>query len=166
MRDNDIPVKTQAGMQEIGARQHNLHARARSLLMAIHGRQRMVDLRAQFQALGDVDGILGELESLGLITAAPAANAPTLVPATPASSPAAATPPGLTSAQVAKQFMNESAVAVLGLRAFLFTLKLERCYTSEELRALLPEYRRVLGKAKGRPFAEAMSERVEALMRG
>lgn len=158
MRDNDIPVKTPAGMQEIGVRRFKLDARVRSLLIAIRGSQRAGDLKSQFQALGDVAGILGELESLGLISAAPATNAPVLAPSTPAG--------GLAPLQLAKQFMNESAVAVLGLRAFLFTLKLEHCYSAADLRALLPRYQRLLGKAKGRPFAEAMGERVEALLRG
>jgi hypothetical protein len=64
----------------------------------------------------------------------------------------------------AKQFLNESAVAVLGLRAFLFTLKLAHCYTVDELRGILPEYRRVVGKAKGEEFAAAMVARAEAIL--
>jgi hypothetical protein len=77
-----------------------------------------------------------------------AANAPDIMPPAPQ----------------AKQFLNETAVAVRGLRAFLFTLKLEHCYTVEELRAILPEYRRVVGKAKGEEFAAAMAVRAEAIL--
>ena len=78
----------------------------------------------------------------------PAANAADIVP----------------PAQQAKQLLNESAVAVLGLRAFLFTLKLEHCYSAEELRGILPEYERVVTKAKGEAFATAMVRRVETLL--
>jgi hypothetical protein len=67
--------------------------------------------------------------------------------------------------QLARAFINETAVATLGLRAFLFTLKLERCYTKAELTELLPEYRRVLAKAKSEEFAASMATRVEKILR-
>ena len=82
------------------------------------------------------------------VTQMPAANASDIVP----------------PAQQAKQLLNESAVAVLGLRAFLFTLKLEHCYSAEELRGILPEYERVVTKAKGEAFATAMVRRVEGIL--
>ena len=78
----------------------------------------------------------------------PAANAPDIKPPAPQ----------------AKQFLNETAVAVLGLRAFLFTLKLEHCYTVDELRGILPEYRRVIGKSKGEEFALAMVAHAETML--
>ena len=53
---------------------------------------------------------------------------------------------------------------MLGLRAFLFTLKLEHCYTADELRGILPEYERVITKAKGADFAAAMVKRVQAIL--
>jgi hypothetical protein len=156
MLDNAIPEKTDAGVRELGERRHKLHARTRSLLIAIHGRQSAAELKRQFQAIGDVGSILDELERLGLISAhggaAPvAANAPTAV----------ATLPPL---QLARAFIYETAVAALGLRAFLFTLKLERAYSKAELTDLLPEYRRVLAKAKDEAFADAMARRVEAML--
>lgn len=151
MRDNDIPVKTDGGMREIEARQHKLHARTRSLLIAIHGEQPVADLKRQFQAIGDVGAILDELEKLGLIAARGTAQA----------APAA---PSLPPLQLARAFINETAVATLGLRAFLFTLKLERAYTKPELIELLPEYRRVLAKAKDEAFADAMVQRAQRML--
>ncbi len=160
MRDTDIPVKTEAGHRELGQRQHKLHARARSILIAIHGELHVAELRAQFRALGDVDAILRELADAGLIT--------TAVDAAAATGSTAAEPVGarIPAAQIAKQFMNESAVAAIGPwpSALMFTLKLEHCYTADELRGLLPEYQRVVGKAKGAEFAEAMAQRAEALL--
>jgi hypothetical protein len=78
----------------------------------------------------------------------PAANAPDLIP----------------PAQQVKQLLNETAVAVLGLRSFLFVLKLEHAYTAEDLRAIFPEYRRVVAKAKGDVFADSMVQRAEAML--
>ncbi len=64
----------------------------------------------------------------------------------------------------ARQFMNETVVAVLGLRAFLFTLKVERCHMQQDALDLLPEDHRVLAKAKGAEFADAMTRNVEKLL--
>ena len=47
---------------------------------------------------------------------------------------------------------------------FLFTLKLEHCYTVDELRGILPEYQRVVTKAKGEAFATAMVQRVQSIL--
>jgi len=159
MKPNDVPVKTDAGNRELSLRAHKLSPRVRSLLIVIHGTDTVAELSSSFQAFGDVGASLNELAGLGLISVRdsgatgapvpmPAANAPDIMPPAPQ----------------AKQFLNETAVAVLGLRAFLFTLKLEHCYTVEELRAILPEYRRVVGKAKGEEFAAAMAARAEAIL--
>ena len=159
MKPSDVPVKTDAGNRELSQRAHKLSPRVRSLLIVIHGTDTVAELSRSFQAFGVVDASLNELAGLGLIEArasaavdvsrqTPAANAPDLMP----------------PAQQAKQLLNQSAVAVLGLRAFLFTLKLEHCYTAEELRGIFPEYRRVMAKSKGDAFADAMVARAEAIL--
>lgn len=160
MRDNEVPVKTAAGQREIAQRQLKLHSKTRSLLIAVHGEHSVGELRQQFQALGDVAAILEELRGLGLVTTATAT-----APGSPVVAPKVAANDEVPATQLAKQFMNETAVATLGLRAFLFTLKLEHCYTADELRGVLPEYQRVLGKAKGEMFGAAMAARVEAMLR-
>ncbi len=142
MQANDIPGKTVAGQREIGLRAHKLSPRARSLLIMIHGTQTVAELSRSMQSLGDVGAILSELHGLGLIavgTAGSAAHA------------AQAQLPSVEATQLvqeAKQLLNQTAVAALGLRAFLFTLKLEHCYTGDELRGIIAEYRRVITKAK------------------
>lgn len=156
MLDSAIPEKTDQGVRELGERRHKLHARTRSLLIAIHGQQSAAELKRQFQAIGDVGGILDELERLGLIVAQGSAT-----PSAAKSSTAATALPPL---QLARAFINETAVAALGLRAFLFTLKLERAYTKAELTELLPEYRRVLAKAKDEAFADAMTRRAQQML--
>lgn len=154
MQDQAIPRKTPQGQREVVDRQHKLHARSRSLLIAVNGEHSVADLKRQFAALGDVAGILAELTGLGLITAQNQ-------PAAAAAAPVDAELPPL---QLARAFINETAVAALGLRAFLFTLKLERCYTKAELTDLLPEYQRVLAKAKNAEFAAGMTARVQAIL--
>jgi hypothetical protein len=159
MNPNDIPVKTDAGNQELARRAHKLSSRVRSLLIVIHGTDTVADLSRSFHAFGDVGAGLNELASLGLISVR-AASGGAAVTQPPAANAADIVPP----AQQAKQLLNESAVAVLGLRAFLFTLKLEHCYTADELRGILPEYERVVTKAKGADFAKAIIGRVHAIL--
>jgi hypothetical protein len=154
MKPTDVPVKTSAGTRELSQRQHKLSPRARSLLIVIHGTETVAELTSTLHAFGNIGDALDQLHGLGLIElrGAAAANGPVY---------AEDAQPLLLQA---KQFINESAVAVLGLRAFLFTLKLEHCYTDAEIRGILPEYRRVVAKAKGGDFADAMVKRVETLL--
>jgi hypothetical protein len=159
MKSNDIPVKTDAGNRELSLRAHKLSPRVRSLLIVIHGTDTVAELSQSFQAFGDVGASLNELAGLGLITARESSSA-----AAPLQVQAANAPDIMPPAPQAKQFLNETAVAVLGLRAFLFTLKLEHCYTADELRGILPEYQRVMTKAKGANFAAAMVKRVQAIL--
>lgn len=159
MRPNDVPVKTDAGNRELSQRAHKLSPRVRSLLIVIHGTDTVAELSRSFQVFGDVGASLNELAGLGLITVRESA-----VASAPVQIPAANAPDIMPPAPQAKQFLNETAVATLGLRAFLFTLKLEHCYTVEELRGILPEYRRVIAKSKGEDFAAAMVARAELML--
>ena len=160
MRDIDVPVKTAAGRRELSERRHALHARQRTLLIAIHGEHTLQELRRQFQGLGDVDAIIGDLYGAGLVE--PQSVAAAIAPG--AATETMAPEETITPVQLARQFMNETAVAALGLRAFLFTLKIEKCYSKQELEALFPEYRRVMGKARNAPYAQAMVQRAEAML--
>ena len=163
MQDTDIPTKTASGRDEVGGRQLRLKPHQRALLIAIRGEQTLGEIRQQFRVLGDVDAVVRDLIAAGLIVAdRAAATAKSPAPgSTPAPVAAAPTGSGLMSA---RQFMNETALAVLGLRAFLFTLKVERCHTPQDAFDLLPEYHRVLTKAKGAEFADAMVRNVEKLL--
>ena len=159
MRDTDVPVKTTAGQQEIGAKKRKLQPKARSLLIMVHGAETVAQLAQSMHSLGDVRAILDELIGLGLVAvqggsgptlAQPAANNDSVVPAT----------------QQVKQLLNETAVASLGMIAgFRFTLKLEHCYTAEELRGIFPDYLKAVGKAKSEDFAKAVLKRAEALLK-
>jgi len=150
----------------VGGRQLRLKPHQRALLIAIRGEQTLGEIRQQFRVLGDVDAVVRDLIAAGLIVAdraAAAAKAP--VPGSPPQpiAPAVARPSG-SALMSARQFMNETALAVLGLRSFLFTLKVERCHTPQDAFDLLPEYHRVLTKAKGAEFADAMVRNVEKLL--
>lgn len=170
-----VPTKTSAGVDEIATRRHRLSTRSRTLLIAIDGQHTVAELQTMFASFGDVGLLLGELAALGLIhddgtprhpTPLPAASAPAAAP-TPASQPAAAPAGDAGSADAlmqARQLMNSEAVASLGFRAFGFTLKLEHCYSADELRGLLPTFLQLMTKAKGAAVAADLQQRLEGLI--
>ncbi|MEP6485140.1 MAG: hypothetical protein ABJB01_11885 [Rudaea sp.] len=162
MRDSDVPLKTAAGLQEIGLKQRKLQPKSRSLLIMVHGAETVAQLERSMHSLGDVRAILDELIGLGLVAVKGgagsvmteiAANNESVIPA----------------AQQVKQLLNETAVASLGmlggLTAFRFTLKLEHCYTADELRTIFPDFRKIVAKAKNDAFADAILTRAEALLK-
>lgn len=172
MLDDAIPTKTAAGRQEIEQRSLRLGARQRTVLIAINGERRLDAVRRQFEGFGDVMALIGELAEAGLIefqdAAANDARAPVAsAVAKPAEAVVAVETP-VAAVQsplpVARQFMNETLVKHLGLRAFLFSLKLEKCESARDLRALLPEFRRQLRKATGNAEVNAFHDQAEALI--
>lgn len=164
MLDTAVPVKTASGRSEIADRRHALGSRQRMLLIAINGEQTVREIRERFGSLGDVDVLLTELAMAELIDVGGAITAPTATAAAPGVAAGAATDDAGSPIAQARRFINDSVVAHLGLRAFLFTLKIERCYSKDALLDLLPEYRRVLGKAAAPAEVTALSQRAELLI--
>ena len=60
--------------------------------------------------------------------------------------------------------MNDTAVNSLGLKAFFFTLKLEKCATVADLKPLAGAYREAIAKGSGDAEAEVLSQRLQALL--
>lgn len=166
MRETDTPNKTAAGRAEISARKLQLNPRQRTVLIAINGNQSMQQIRAQFRVLGDVDAIIGSLLDSGLLELQGAGASPVASkgPAVAKAAVGETELPQMPPLGLVRQFMNESSVAALGLRAFMFTLKLEKCNSEDELLSLLPEYQRVLGKAKDSAYADAMTRQAEEML--
>lgn len=159
MDDRAVPIKTDAGWTEVSQRQRKLGARQRVLLIAVHGGSSVAELRQQFQSLGDVGAMLDELAGAGLIRIS--------LPGAPVASPQSAPPTaaqGAAAVPLARQFMNDCVVAHLGLRAFLFTLKIERCYDKVSLQGLLPEFAQALGKKLDAGAVAVYVRRAEALI--
>ena len=163
MQASNVPVKTATGQREIGQRALKLTPRVRSLLIMVHGTDTVADLTRNLHSLGDVMGILNELAALGLITVVDSIG-PLRAPTHPEVDANDIAPP----TQQVKQLFNETAVAALGVlgtfAAFRFTLKLEHCYSADELRGIIPEYRRVVSKAKGDEFADTVIRRAQSML--
>ena len=136
MQDNARYAKTEKGAAEISKRRNNLRGRARTMLILVDPSKGAAELRRQAVALGVGADVLEHLVHEGYIAPVGAASV----------QPRDVTTDELMRFRNAKAFMNETAVDALGIRAFPFTMRLERCSTRPELAALSAEYEKVIGK--------------------
>lgn len=173
MQAKHVPTKTAAGADEISTRRHRLSTRSRTLLIAIDGHHSAAELQAMFASFGDIGVLLDELAALGLVeggASAPRNPTPVPPPSVPVAAAVTQPAPAIAGADAsdalmqARNLMNETAVASLGFRAFGFTLKLERCYSADELRGLLPAFVQLMTKAKGAAVAAELQQRIEQLI--
>lgn len=175
MSDTDIYTKTSAGTDEVRARARKLPQRLRTMLIMVDGTADVAKLRQAAATLGAPDDFLQVLLSAGLIEHRNAASqALQATPAAPPAQPSAATPvrneaplPTASEAdrfRAAQKFMNDSAVDAMGLRAFFFTLKLEKCYTLADLRQLLPEFAKAVTKGTGPDVGRLLESRARELL--
>jgi hypothetical protein len=63
----------------------------------------------------------------------------------------------------ARTFLNETVVNAVGLRSFLFTLKLEKANSLKDLRNLIVDYARLIEKGTGKLEAEVLTRRAREL---
>jgi hypothetical protein len=168
VNDDDIFDKTASGQDEMRSRSRQMSQRMRSILIMVDGVRTVRELRQAIEKLSAPADSLESLLALGLIVQTRSGAAPLIAPQ-PAAPPASGAPlaAGASDAEryrVAKKFMNDTVVDALGLRAFMFTLKLEKCSTLADLAELTPEYSRLLTKAKGAEVAIALNTRLRTLL--
>lgn len=165
MRDSDVPVKTNEGRDEIEHRTRKLPPMLRSILLIVDGERSARHLRELAASLHGPADALEQLEQLGLI-ASSAAVAATLAPQAPA--PRAAAAPATPLSDSAQRYqalyalMSEAVREHLGLRGYFLQLKIERCASSDELAALLPELSAALAKVRKDDVAAQIEARFAA----
>ena len=161
-------VKSRAGAEEVKSRKLKLPPKLRTLLILVDGSKPALVLNEEGVALGAPADALEQLERQGLIERVGAAPAPStgerraVVRPSATGNPASLDP--LARFRMAQQLMNDTAVNALGLKAFFFTLKLERCSTVDELRGVLDDYRAAIAKASGEAEADVLARRVRELL--
>lgn len=173
MRDSDIPVKTNAGRDEIQQRTRKLPTVLRSILLIVDGDRSARHLRDLIGSLHGPADALEQLESMGLIASSAAvaatqfAHMPTPGDAFAAS---AAVPAGngagmadtASRYQTLYTLMSETVREHLGIRGYFLQLKIERCGNSEELAELLPDLSAALAKARKDDIAAEIEARFAA----
>jgi hypothetical protein len=173
MQDNEIYVKTALGSEELKSRARRLPSRMRTMLIMVDGAQTLAQLNAAAAQLGAPDACMAFLLEQGLIAAKPRPVLRAIQVSADKTTASVDVPiefeaPALADSArylAAQKLMNDSAVDALGLRAFFFTLKLERAFNCDDLLAVLPEFSKAMSKSKD-PAAAAMIEaRVRVLLK-
>jgi hypothetical protein len=165
MKALDVYVKTDKGRDEIQTRKHQLPATLRSLLIMIDGRSTAGEILKQVAPMGITPDALEQLVAQGFI----ALDRP--APETAATAPPAAQDsaadllPDSQRFLTTRQYMTDTVVNAMGLRSFMFTLKLEKAETLQDLRGLLPEYTRLMEKGKSGMEAEVLVQKAKDLLR-
>jgi len=168
MVNSVIYEKTEAGADEVKARSRKLAPRLRTMLIMVDGMISATQLQDAAATLGVPNDFLDSLLQQGLIRRRAAAQAAEesidLVLDAPAAPGWPEPPTDGERFRSAQKFMNDSAVDAMGLRAFFFTLKLEKCFTLEDLRTLLPEYTKVVTKGSGEGVARVLARRARDML--
>lgn len=156
-------ARTEKGHAEIAERRKNLRGKLRTILFLVDPGKSLEEISLQAAQIGAPDDALAQLVAEGYITEIGGAAG------------AAATPPPLPGGddtgdelqrfRVAKAFMNDTIVDALGIRAFVFTLRLERCATREDLAGLLTDYATALVKKLDRAEAGVLVQRTRELLK-
>ena len=167
MNATNVFLKTPLGLREVSERNRKLPSKVRTMLVLIDGHKAETELRKDAQQIGAPDDFLEQLLAVELIMK----ESVTLVAANDAISdgPVAATasapaPDEYMRFRAAKDFMNVSIVDAMGIRAFFFTLKLERAGTLADLRTLETNYENAIRKASGEEVAYVLAKRLRELL--
>ena len=164
--------KTDKGREEISTRKHHLAPRLRSLLVLVDGKHRTEDLLRKVAGLGLNEQALAELRENAFIEAvdtAPvaAATAPT-EPVEAAAQPVrggdSLAEEGESQFQTLYNFFSETIRSTLGLRGYALQLKVERCSSIDDFRALRQSYLDAVLKAKGNEMMLSLRDRLDQLL--
>jgi DNA-binding FrmR family transcriptional regulator len=174
--DNRRVARTAKGQHEIASRRKSLKGKLRTVLFLIDPGKPVDAILEQIALIGGPADALAQLAAEGYIeeTSGQGADAFAAAPSLAGNAvetagdgvplPPMSVEDEVASFRVAKAFMNDTIVDALGIRAFTFTLRLERCSTRDDLSALLPDYTEALLKKVERPAVRALVDRTRELI--
>lgn len=165
MQPTDVLVKTDKGVEEVKTRKYRLPARSRILLFMIDGRHAIGEILDQTSKLGMPATALKELIDGEFVTNVSASSARAANTAGPSAGPASGDTTDAERYIRAQKFMNDTIVDALGIKAFFFTLKIERCSNLADLQELMDDYGKAMEKNMGGDMAQLAIRRVRDLLR-
>ena len=162
MNPNQILVKTDKGRDEIKTRSLALSQHARNLLIAADGQKSCGTLAQLYSKVPDVNAVLQELADQGLVElqggnangSAGGVRQPGTAP------PSKEDDAGTQKLRHAIQYLNDTINSNVGFGGFTLTLKVGRCQTLDDVRALIPEYQAAVTKKRGADTAEALTTKL------
>lgn len=165
MSAGDIYGKTSLGAQEVSNRKMKLAPRVRTMLILVDGHQPALILQEEAEKLGAPADFFDQLLGMGLIEKIGKAISDESKAADRLARPPVAAADEYTRFRAAKDFMNITVVDALGIRAFFFTLKLERAGNVADLRELVDGYGEAIAKGSGAEEARVFTERLNVMLR-
>ena len=153
-------ARTEKGHGEIVEGHRNLRGKMRTLLFLIDPTKSAEQIEHQASQIGATYEQLAQLITDGYVVEFGGAA----TPANDADAGVVSPVDEVGRFRIAKAFMNDTIVDTLGIRAFVFTLRLERCATRADLKALLPDYERSITKKLGQSDATVLIERSRELL--
>ncbi|MCX9154632.1 hypothetical protein OPU71_00680 [Niveibacterium sp. 24ML] len=180
--EQNIYMKTAAGLAEIQARQMRLHPRTRSLLVLIDGKHSVAELLDTLAGIGIRDSSFDELAQLGLISLA-AGSTQTASTMSEAAGETAAAAPRLSASPDPSEpeathetssahqqmralyaFFNDHIRDALGLRGFMMQLQVEKAESIADYHAIRDQFLSAVRKSKGEMAAAALQVKVDRLL--
>ena len=162
--DNRRFARTQKGHDEIANQRKTLKGKLRTALFLIDPGKSADAIQQQVALMGGPPDALSQLVADGYVAEVGGSGGGATSAAPPAAPAVATTDDELASFRVAKAFMNDTIVDALGMRAFVFTLRLERCSTRADLAQLLPDYTQALAKKLDKNAVGTILERTRELV--
>jgi hypothetical protein len=153
-------TRTIKGHDEISNRRKTLKGKLRMVLFLIDPNKVADVISEQVALLGGPPDSLAQLLDQGYIEEIGTGSASSVAPV----SAAASAEEEVANFRASKAFMNDTIVDALGIRAFGFTLRLERCATRADLVGLLSDYAELLEKKLDRDAVVALVERTRELL--
>ena len=155
-----VYAKTGKAIEEIQSKKYRLKPKTRNLLFLVDGTKSVEAIDEMSRQLGMSNSELGELEAEGFIVkSAPAGAAGAAVGVREEMAT-----DEVVRFRIAKKYMNDTIVNSLGLKAFFFTLKLEKCGTRADLSTLLDDYGQALAKASNIETSKVLVRRARELL--
>ncbi len=160
--------KTQKGLAEIAGTERTVDRRLRPLLILVDGNRTANSIHALISGIGireeDFDQLAdsGYIEPMARPDQRAAANDGSAAPAENLHPQRRSSLERFADGQ---RYLNETATDKLGLRAFFFVLKIEKCSSADELMALLPEFEQAIAKKLDKAYAVHCRRIAETILR-
>jgi len=158
--------KTDKGREEIATRKHHLAPRLRSLLVLVDGKHHTEDLLKKVSGLGLTEHALTELlesEFIDAVQTLPVAPPEPIEAAAQSVSSAPVAGDG-DQFQALYNFYTETIRSTIGFRGYALQLKVERCASIDDFRALRQTYLDAVLKAKGNEMTRSLRDRLDQLL--
>jgi hypothetical protein len=162
--------KTSRGLAEITTAQRTVDRRLRPLLILTDGHRTAAQVYSLIGGIGIREDDFDQLVQNGFIEAialpVPASVQMRRDDEAPTGAPAPFQPrSSFERYSDGKRYLCETAADKLGLRSFLFVLKIEKCSTPADLMELLPEFEEAIGRKFDRDYARNCARIAETILR-